>query len=192
MTRINLLPWRETLRKERRQRFYSMLGGAAAAMGVIILGIHLYVGGLIDDQTRRNNFLKTEITQVEKKISEIKSLENEKQKLLARMDIIQQLQTQRPEIVHIFDEIPRRLPEGIYLTGITQENNTLLISGVAQSNARISAFMRQLDESPWFDSPRLEVIQSEDKDSVRTSRFKLSVVKTRGNRSRVEGEQEPS
>ncbi len=192
MTRINLLPWRETLRRERRQRFYSMAGGAAAAMAVIVLGIHLYVGGLISDQNQRNHFLKTEISHVEKKISEIKSLESEKQKLLARMDIIQQLQTQRPEIVHIFDEIPRRLPEGIYLTEITQQSNTLLIGGVAQSNARISAFMRQLDESPWFDSPRLEVIQSEDKGSVRTSRFKLSVVKTKGKTTLVEEQQDKS
>ncbi len=116
MSRINLLPWRETLRKERRRRFYSIMGGAAFAMLLVVVAVHLYVSSLIDAQNRRNNFLKSEIAQVEKKIMAIRELEKEKQKLLARMEIIQQLQTQRPEIVHIFDELPRRLPEGIYLT----------------------------------------------------------------------------
>jgi len=177
MSRINLLPWRETLRKERRQRFFTSMGITAGAAAGVVVVIHLYVGSLIEAQDRRNNFLKSEIAQVEKKIMAIRELEKEKQKLLARMEIIQQLQTQRPEIVHIFDELPRRLPEGIYLTGVEQRSRNLLISGVAQSNARISAFMRQLDASPWFTSPHLEVIESVDDHGVRTSHFKLSVLK---------------
>lgn len=177
MSRINLLPWRETLRKERRQRFFTSMGITAGAAAGVVVAIHLYVGSLIEAQDRRNNFLKSEIAQVEKKIMAIRELEKEKQKLLARMEIIQQLQTQRPEIVHIFDELPRRLPEGIYLTGVEQRSRNLLISGVAQSNARISAFMRQLDASPWFTSPHLEVIESVDDHGVRTSHFKLSVLK---------------
>ncbi len=177
MSHINLLPWRETLRKERRQRFFTLMGGVAGVAAIVVVGIHLYVGGLIESQNRRNNFLKSEIAQVEKKIMAIRELEKEKQKLLARMEIIQQLQTQRPEIVHIFDELPRRLPEGIYLTGVEQQSRHLLISGVAQSNARISAFMRQLDGSAWFTSPHLEVIESRDDHGVRTSHFKLSVLK---------------
>ncbi len=180
MSRINLLPWRETLRKERRQRFFTIMGVVAFSTVLVVAAIHLYINGLIEAQNRRNNFLKSEIAQVEKKIEAIRELEKEKQKLLARMEIIQQLQTQRPEIVHIFDELPRRLPKGIYLTGVEQQDRHLLISGVAQSNARISAFMRRLDASPWFASPHLEVIESVDDHGVRTSHFKLSVLKAGG------------
>lgn len=176
MTRINLLPWRETLRKERRQRFYTITSGVALLMGLVVMAMHLYINGLIEAQNQRNNFLKSEIAAVDKKIQTIKELEKEKQKLLARMEIIQQLQTQRPEIVHLFDELPRRLPKGIYLTGVKQAGKRLVISGVAQSNARISAFMRQLDASSWFTGPHLEVIESLDNQGIRTSRFKLSVL----------------
>lgn len=175
MTRINLLPWRETLRKERQQRFFVAVGSASVAMVLIVLAIHLFVGSQIEYQNKRNRFIKMEIDKVDSKIQQIKDIENEKSRLLARMNIIQQLQTQRPEIVHVFQELAKRLPEGIYLTGAEEQAGSLVLSGVAQSNARISAFMRQLDLSDWFKSPRLEVIQADDKGAVRTSHFKLAV-----------------
>lgn len=151
------------------------MGSASAAMALIVFAIHLFVGGQIEYQNKRNNFIKSEINKVDSKIRQIKDIENEKARLLARMNIIQQLQTQRPEIVHVFQELAKRLPEGVYLTGAEEQGGSLVLSGVAQSNARISAFMRQLDLSDWFKSPRLEVIQADDKDAVRTSHFKLAV-----------------
>jgi len=175
MTAINLLPWREMRRKEHQRQFFSVSAGTAGLMAVIVFYTHIHVSGLIEAQNARNDFLQDEITKVEKTIADIKSLQSEKKALLARMNIIQQLQTRRPEIVHIFDEIVRTVPGGIYLTNIKQQGNSFTIEGMAQSNARVSSFMRNLDASDWFERPRLEVIEANDKDSVRTARFKLLV-----------------
>ena len=175
MTRINLLPWREALRKEQQRQFISIAAGAAVLTAVIIFYMHIHIGGLIDEQTARNTFLEQQIASVDRKIAEIKELETEKQKLLARMNIIQQLQSRRPEIVHVFDEMARRVPDGIYLTSIKQSGDSLLIEGVAESNARVSAFMRNLDASAWFKNPGLIVIESKEKEKVRTSSFTLKV-----------------
>ena len=179
MTRINLLPWRETRRKEQQRQFISIAAGAAVLMGVIVLYLHLHVSGLIEEQTLRNKFMQDEIAKVEAKIAEIKTLETKKQQLLARMTIIQQLQSRRPEIVHVFDELVRAVPPGMYLTKISEQGNTMVFEGVAQSNARISAFMRNLDASPWFSNPKLDVIEADPKDQSRNSRFKLTVSQVR-------------
>ena len=183
MTRINLLPWRETLRKEQQRQFISVAAGAGVLVAVIVFYVHFHIGGLIDQQTARNNFLEKEITLVDEKITEIKQLESEKQQLLARMNIIQQLQSRRPEIVHIFDEMARSVPDGIYLTSIKQLGNSLVIEGVAESNARVSAFMRNLDASKWFKNPGLVVIESKENESVRTSNFTLNVTQISPNSS---------
>lgn len=180
MTCINLLPWREMRRKEQQRQFFSIAGGAAVLMGMIVFYIHIHIGGLIDAQTQRNTFLEEEIAKVEEKIAEIRALQSKKQQLLARMNIIQQLQTRRPEIVHVFDEIVKSVPGGLYLTKVTQQDKTLIVEGVAQSNARVSSLMRNLDASDWFTSPRLEVIEAGDKASVRTSSFKLTVTQAGG------------
>jgi len=187
MTAINLLPWREMRRKEHERQFFSVSAGAALLMGVIVFYIHIHVGGLIEAQNSRNAFLQDEITKVEKTISEIKTLQSEKQALLARMNIIQQLQKRRPEIVHIFDEIVRTVPGGIYLTSIKQQGNAFTIEGMAQSNARVSSFMRNLDASDWFERPRLDVIEANDKDAVRTARFKLLVNEANPSSTDAEG-----
>lgn len=179
MTRINLLPWREIRRKEERRQFISVAAGAAVLMGLIVFYVHLHVGGLIEDQERRNKFMQDEIAKVDAKIAEIRTLESKKQQLLARMNIIQQLQTRRPEIVHVFDELAQAVPEGMYLTRISQQGGTLVVEGVAQSNARVSMFMRNLDGSPWFSGPRLDVIESGGKEQSRNSRFKLTVNQVR-------------
>ncbi len=178
MTCINLLPWREARRKEQQRQFFTAAGGAAAVMITIIFYIHVHIGGLIDHQNQRNNFIEGEIAKLDRRIGEIKELKSEKEKLLARMNIIQQLQTRRPEIVHLFDELARSIPGGIYLTKAQQSGRKITIEGVAQSNARVSSFMRNLDESQWFQNPRLEVIEANDKDRVRTSRFVLTVQQT--------------
>lgn len=178
MTRINLLPWRERDRKKLQREFASIAGGASVLMLLIIAYVHLHMAALVSDQNARNDFLNKEITLVDEKITEIKTLEDEKQKLLTRMDVIQQLQTRRPEIVHLFDEFVRHVPEGVYLTEITQSGEEIKISGVAQSNATVSSFMRNLDESEWLSDPKLEVIEANVKERVRTSTFTLHVKQT--------------
>jgi len=176
MTSINLLPWREMLRKERQRQFASIAVGAAVLMGAIILYVHLHIGGLIDDQNGRNAFLKGEIKKVDEQIAEIKDLESEREKLLARMNIIQQLQSNRPQIVHLFDELVNTLPDGVYLKSVKQDGGSLVIDGEAQSNARVSAFMRNLDASKWLTKPRLDVIKAvEAKGGERDSDFTLRV-----------------
>lgn len=178
MTRINLLPWREQRRKELRRQFVSTSIGAAILMGVIIVYIHLYIGVQISAQNERNDFLKQQISVVDKKISEITELEAEKKGLLSRMEIIQELQGRRPGVVHLFDELAKAVPTGIYLIGVKQNGNKLIIKGVAQSNARVSALMRNMDETPWFESPRLEVIEIEKQGKSRKSQFTLHVTQT--------------
>ncbi|HFQ91400.1 MAG TPA: pilus assembly protein PilN [Chromatiales bacterium] len=186
MTCINLLPWREARRKEQQRQFFTIAGAAAILMGVIVLYIHMHIGGLIDNQNSRNNYLEKEIAQLDKKISEIKTLKTEKKKLLARMNIIQQLQTRRPEIVHMFDDLVRSVPPGIYLTRAQQQDTSVVFEGVAQSNARVSSFMRNLDGSDWYENPRLEVIKAEDSGQVRTSHFVLRVHKAGHGTERTE------
>jgi len=178
MTRINLLPWRERQRKESQRQFVSIAASAVVMMGAIILYVHMHMSSLIDAQDIRNEFLNKEIVLVEEKIKKIKSLEDEKQNLLTRMGVIQQLQTRRPEIVHLFDEFVRNVPEGVYLTSIAQTGVKVEIKGVAQSNATVSTFMRNLDESEWLADPKLEVIEASFKDRIRTSTFTLYVNQT--------------
>ena len=124
MTRINLLPWRETLRKERQRQFASVMTGAVVLMGVIVFYIHLHIGGMIDYQESRNDYLNKEIARVDEKIKEIRELESQKKQLLNRMDVIQDLQTQRPLVVHMLDELVRTLPEGLYLSSVKQAGIT--------------------------------------------------------------------
>lgn len=175
MAHINLLPWREELRKERQRQFAVVAIGSVVLMGLIILLVHLNIGRNIDNQDSRNRFLKKQIAQVEKQISAIRNLEREKQRLLDRMDIIQRLQRNRPEVVHLFDEIARRTPDGVYLKSIKEGGSNMVLRGVAESNARVSAFMRNLDASDWFTNPRLDVIQSQAKGAERSSDFTLNV-----------------
>jgi type IV pilus assembly protein PilN len=175
MTRINLLPWREALRKERKRQFMSILGGASLLMLAIIGYVHFHISGMIDYQSSRNNFLQNEITKVDSKIKEIRELETQKKQLLNRMNIIQELQTRRPMVVHMLDALARALPDGLYLTKLDQKGTELTIEGMAQSNARVSAFMRNLDQSNWFANPKLEVIQVQAKGGTRSSKFSLKV-----------------
>lgn len=176
MTTINLLPWREALRKERQQQFIAVLGGSVVAMLAIIGLIHLHVAGMIDAQSSRNGFLQSQIDRVEKQIVEINAIEKEKQSLLARMTVIQELQQGRSEMVHIFDQIVRVIPDGVYVTKIEQEQSVLTLQGMAQSNARVSSLMRNLDASEWFKEPKLdEITSNKNKQGTRESKFKLVV-----------------
>ena len=165
MPRINLLPWREAQRKVKRREF-ALASGAAVLAGIMVaLGGKLMYSSWIDAQTAKNEMLKKEIGKLDAQITDILDLENRKQRLLARMEIIERLQRKRPEIVHLFDEIVKTVPEGVYLTNIKQTGNKLEIHGVAQSSTRVSTFMRNIDGSVWMDNPVLLVVESANKDS---------------------------
>lgn len=159
MPNINLLPWRAELRARRRNQFFIGLGASLAAAGLAVLASNFVMEGIISNQNSRNELLKTEIAALDKRIAEILDLEAKKERLLARMEIIEQLQRSRPEIVHVFDEIVRTLPEGVRLTSIKQSNRRLEIKGDAESNTRVSAFMRNIDKSKWLTQPDLQVVE---------------------------------
>jgi type IV pilus assembly protein PilN len=160
MPRINLLPWREAQRKERKVAFMVALGGSAVCAAVVTAAIYLLYTGMIDAQERRNELLQQQIKVLDRQIEEINNLEQTKRQFIARMQIIEKLQSSRPEIVHVFDQIVKTLPDGVYLTSVTQTGDHLKFTGVAQSSTRVSAFMRNIDASQWMRNPTLEVIQS--------------------------------
>ena len=175
MARINLLPWREELRKQRQREFGVMVAGALFITLLLGFYVHLHISGMIDHQKARNGFLKKEIALMDQKIKEIKELEKIKAKLLARINIIQELQSSRPEIVHLFDELVTRTPDGSYLTEVKQSGKSVTINGRAQSNARVSSYMRNVDASQWLGSPSLQVIENKDNTGTGFSHFTLRV-----------------
>lgn len=165
MAKINLLPWREQLRKERQNQFYLMLGAGVVVAALLSAGWHFYEADRIAFQNKRNVVLEKEIKEVEAKIAEIKALEETKAKLLARMEVIQNLQKSRPLIVHLFDELPRRLPEGTYFNSVKQQGSIVAINGLAQSNTRVSTLMRNVDASSWLGNPVLKIIETKSGDN---------------------------
>src|SRR3984893_19369213 len=160
MPRINLHAWREDEREERKVALTVALGISALAAGVVTFAVYLMFGSMIDAQETRNAMLRTEIKNLDKQIEEINELETSKQRFIARMDIIEKLQRSRPEIVHVFDEIVRTLPDGVYLTGVKQTDKKFKFEGVAQSSTRVSSFMRNIDGSEWLRNPELEVVKT--------------------------------
>jgi type IV pilus assembly protein PilN len=160
MPRINLLPWREAQRSERKIAFMVALGASTGAAVIAAFGAYLMFGSMIAGQERRNELLHTEIKELDKQIEEINNLESAKQKFIARMEIIEKLQRSRPEIVHLFDEIVRTVPDGMYLTAVKQADKHLKFEGVAQSSTRVSTFMRNIDGSNWLKNPDLERIET--------------------------------
>lgn len=179
MGMINLLPWREERRKRRQRQFGMAAVAALLATALLMLLVHVGIAGRIEHQRARNQFIGGEIAILERKIKEILELEKSKKNLIARMDVIQKLQVSRPEAVHLFDELARTVPEGLQLLDVTQADRVLAINGIAQSNARVSVYMRNLDLSPWFEQPSLLVIESKpgaaDRKDRQMSRFSLKV-----------------
>ena len=155
MANINLLPWREKQREERKQMFIVQLGITVALAAMVIVVLHLMVKSSIDNQAEVNATLRKEITTLDNRLTEIRQLQDQKKALTARMAVIQQLQGNRPVIVRLFDELVRTLPDGVYYNSITRTNDSISLEGVAESNNRISALMRDLDASEWFAEPNL-------------------------------------
>ena len=181
MAKINLLPWRQERRAEQQKQLLSITGLSVVLVLLVIVATHLEISRQVGSQLKRNTYIKAEITKVEKQLTEIRSLGKDKHQLLDRMKIIQQLQQNRPEVVHLFDEIARQIPEGVFLISLSQKGKQLTIQGMAQSNARVSDFMRNISASEWMSDPKLDVIEAgKDKDSVEGNRkFVLHAMQAR-------------
>ena len=175
MPRINLLPWREEERKQRQQDFMVALGGSVMAGAAVVALTWFWFVQMIDAQQDRNQRLEAEIAELEKSITEIDGLERQKERLLARMEIIEQLQRSRPEIVHLFDEISRTMPEGVYLNGMAQQGRSVELKGVAQSSTRVSALMRQTDNSEWLTDPSVTKVETTDVGPARQAEFVVNL-----------------
>ncbi len=171
MPRINLLPWREQQRRERRLGFYAALGAAAAAAVVVAFASYLMFSSMIDAQEARNARLRVEIAcSIGRTGGDHRS--GAEQNFISRMVIIEMLQRSRPEVVHLFDELVKVMPDGTYLTSVKQNGGKLKLEGVAQSSTRVSTLMRNIAASQWLRNPELEVVETR-KDNTNSSRFVL-------------------
>ena len=160
MPRINLIPWREAERKQTRQEFGVGAVGALVLAGAIAFAVNLQMSSAIDAQNERNQYLKDETAKLDKQIAEILELDQEKQRLVARMQVIEQLERSRAEVVHLFDQLVRTLPEGVYLTSIKQNDRKIELKGLAQSSSRVSNYMRNIDASEWLADPSLTILET--------------------------------
>ena len=184
MAHINLLPWREEKRKERKQQFFILLGLGAFLSAFVVFIVDMYYGERIAYQNSRNTYLETHIARLDVKIKEIRSLEKERDQLRERITTIQSLQSGRPIVVHLFDELVTSIPEGVFLTevALTEKPDNeasikaLTIKGVAESNARVSNFMRNIEASPWLRDPHLEIVETVTQDGRRLSQFTLDAL----------------
>jgi type IV pilus assembly protein PilN len=188
ITQINLLPWREEQRQELKKQFVLMAVMTCVLAAAIVGLIHFQMQAKIDYQLSRNKFMTNEIAKVDEQIKEIKELQKVRRSLIERMEVIQDLQGSRPSIVHLFTEIVSSVPNGVYLQSLQQKGNNLKISGEAESNARVSTYMRNLQSSAWLKDPNLTVIEVEDKTVNRISTFTLTVKQTSPNAAVEEGD----
>ena len=176
MPQINLLPWRAEERQRRKRQFQLWLVAAVSAGFLFALLGSFVVGGIISGKRERNEYLRSQIAALDGEIKEIHGLEQQKQRLLARMEIIERLQRSRPEIVHVFDQLVRTLPEGVYLTSIEQNGRKLSLKGVAQSSTRVSTFMRSIEGSTWIGSPELQLIETKGTTATGGAEFSLTLL----------------
>jgi len=160
MPSINLLPWRQARRQRRKKEFFIGIVASLALAALVTLLAHLTVSSMIDSQQERNDLLQEKIAELDKAIEQIMVLEEQKNRMLSRMEVIDRLQSSRPEVVRLFDQVVATLPEGVYLTGIKQSGRKIEFNGVAQSSTRVSAFMRNIDASETLSAPELKVIQT--------------------------------
>ena len=174
MTRINLLPHRSERRKRARQHFFVVAGGTALVGAPIVVAMHGFYAAKIDSQIERNRFLKSEIAKLDKEIAEINKLKDEIAALLARKQVIETLQTDRAQTVHLLDELVRQMPEGVYLKSMVQTGMKVNVLGYSQSNARVSTLMRNVESSPWLANPGLIEVKAAVVEKRRVSEFKLN------------------
>lgn len=176
MARINLLPWREERRKERTRQFVAFLVVAALLAAGAAFGAKLYMDDWLAYQRSRNALLEREIAAMDRQIQEIDRLEETRSKLLARKEIIEELQRDRSQMVHLFDELARTIPDGVYLTSVRQSGAQLTLNGIAESSARVSAYMRNVQASDWLHDPELVVIETVNRqDEGRVRQFTLQM-----------------
>ncbi len=176
MAKINLLPWREELRAERKKNFLVALGGVVVLAGVALFAADTAMNAAIDHQRDRNAFVQKEINTLNAKIKKIAELKKRKQQMLERMKVIQDLQGNRPVIVRVFDELARAVPDGVYFSRVQYLGGRLQLTGVAESNNRVSDLMRRFDESEWFDEPSLSAVKAvQDPMSEKASGFDMGV-----------------
>jgi type IV pilus assembly protein PilN len=179
MIRINLLPHREEARKAKKQQFFALVAGALMLGALVVFLGYTIINGQISDQNEANEFLKREIAVLDKQIAEIKRLKEQTQALLARKQIIEDLQRDRGETVYLLTELVRQVPDGVYLKSLKQDGNKVNITGYAQSNARVSALMRNLEASPWLESPQLIEVKAAVLNGRRTNEFAMNFNLTR-------------
>lgn len=172
--RINLLPHRIERRKRARQHFFVVAGGTAVVGALVVLAMHTFYAAKIDAQAERNRFLKSEIAKLDKEIAEINKLKDEIAALLARKQVIETLQADRAQTVHLLDELVRQMPEGVYLKAVVQRGMAVNLVGYSQSNARVSTLMRNIESSPWLAAPTLVEVKAANVAKRRVSEFNLN------------------
>jgi len=192
MAKINLLPWRQARRQERQKGFYALLGLSAAIGLVIAFAVISFFDGKVTNQNNRNDFLKTEIAALEVQITEIETLEAQRDDLLQRKQVIEELQASRSQMVHLFDELVRTIPDGVKLNSIRQVGQQLTLAGTAQSNARVSSYMRALQQSGWVTGPALSIIEAKGDDRSMPFVFELKVMLTQPKPEGAESEEVPA
>lgn len=178
MAKINLLPWRAERREQLKKEFLIITAGFGVAAVLIVLSWQLLLTSAISNQENRNQFLGQRIKELDQQVAEIAELKKQKQELVERMKVIQDLQGSRPEIVHIFDELVRTLPEGVFYTSISRQGKEISLLGTAESNNRVSSLMRQLDVSEWFSGPSLQVVKANKQYGEQYTDFDLKVTLT--------------
>ncbi len=175
MAKINLLPWRAERRKQRQKEFYGMLGAAAILAVLLSFGVVKFFDMKIANQNARNAHLTAEIARLDAAIIEIEALDKKKAELLARKAVIEQLQANRSQMVHLFDELVQTIPDGVRLNAIEQAGDDLTLTGVAQSNARVASYMRALEGSGWMTAPDISIIEAKGGDKGMPFSFSLKV-----------------
>jgi type IV pilus assembly protein PilN len=179
MTKINLLPWRQERRAQRQKEYLTVLGMSGLVAAAVAFGVITYYDGLIANQNDRNAFLTAEIQALDAKIAEIAELEKKRDHLLNRKQVIEQLQANRSQMVHLFDQLVRTIPDGVRLSSIKQNGESLSLDGFAQSNARVASYMRSLEGSGWMTAPDVSIIEAKGSDKLMPYQFTLSVTLTK-------------
>lgn len=179
MIQINLLPWRDRRREHRQKQFFAVLGGAVVVGGLLVFAAYAFMNAQIDNQNARNQMLQSEIRVLDRQIARIRELDEQRQMLNDRIEVIQTLQASRPEAVHLFDQLVLSLPPGMYFRELRREGDRLRLVGRAESNARISALMRRVDASPWLSDSTLQIIETRQDGALQVRDFRVEARQVR-------------